>query len=196
MPSPTKSSATRRASPLPTFAHASDRLANVTFTARLRPLRKVQLAMRSCFAAAALALLTAAITAAQAKAEQPADYCRRDDDAPRDLPPEMANEVARLFELSGPEQAAGAAVCRCAGGKALLCYVGANLPCVKIDTSRKNEAVARCCRENPGDTVPAAVSGHDTLFEWRCVGKNAQAGKPVWRRDARGFAAELWKSLP
>ena len=154
--------------------------------------------MRYRFAAAALALLAIVIVAGQAKAEQPADYCRRvgNDDAPRDLPPEMADKVAALFELASPEAAAGAAVYRCAGGKALACYVGANLPCAKIETSRKNAAVSRYCRENPGDTVPAAVSGHDTLFEWSCVGKNAKAGKPVWRLDARGFAAELRKPLP
>jgi hypothetical protein len=153
--------------------------------------------MRYRFAAAALALLAAAIAPGQAKAEQPADYCRRvgNDDTPRNLPPEMADKVAALFELAGQQQA-DAAVYRCAGGKVLACYVGANLPCARIETSRKNEAVSRYCRENPGDTVPAAVSGHDTLFAWSCVGKNAEAGKPVWRLDARGFAAELWKPLP
>jgi hypothetical protein len=67
--------------------------------------------MRYRFAAAALALLAAAIAAGQAKAEQPAEYCRRvgNDDTPRDLPPDLANEVAALFELAGPEEAAGAA---------------------------------------------------------------------------------------
>ncbi|CCE11921.1 exported hypothetical protein [Bradyrhizobium sp. STM 3843] len=154
--------------------------------------------MRHRFGATALALLAIASAAAQAKAEQPADYCRRvgNDDAPRDLPPDMAPAVAKLFELSGPEEAADAAVYRCAGGKPLACYVGANLPCAKIATSRTNEAVSRYCRENPGGTVPAAVSGHDTLFEWRCVGKDALAGKPLWHLDARGFAIELWKPLP
>ena len=150
------------------------------------------------FAAVALALLAAGIAAGQAKAEQPADYCRRvgNDDASRELPPEMANAVSALFELADPKEAAGAVVYRCAGGNALVCYVGANLPCAKIETQRKNEAVSRYCRENPDDTVPAAVSGHETLFEWRCVGKNAQTGKPLWRLDSRGFTAELWKPLP
>src|SRR6185312_1192237 len=114
--------------------------------------------MRYRFAAAALALLAIVIVAGQAKAEQPADYCRRvgNDDAPRDLPPEMPDKVAALFELASPEAAAGAAVYRCAGGKALACYVGANLPCAKIETSRKNAAgriqATRFPQPSPGTT--------------------------------------------
>jgi len=108
----------------------------------------------------------------------------------------MANQVAALFDPAGPQEAAGAAVYRCASGKALACYVGANLPCAKIKTQRRNEAVSLYCREHPDDTVSAAVSGHETLFEWRCVGRNAEAVKPLWRLDSRGFAAELWKPLP
>jgi hypothetical protein len=56
------------------------------------------------------------------------------------------------------------------------CMVGANLVCDKADQRRA--AGATWCRENPGATViPMAATGHATIYEWSCNGRNAVPGK-------------------
>lgn len=87
---------------------------------------------------------------------------------------------------------------RCADGRVLACFYGANLPCgEKADTSRKaGPGLVSFCREEPdADSAPAYVTGRRTVFEWRC-----RAGKPeIVRRlekvDKQGFAARYWYAV-
>ena len=84
---------------------------------------------------------------------------------------------------------------RCADGRVLACFYGANLPCgEKADPRRApTEPVVAFCRAEPeSEIVPAYVTGRRTVFEWRC-----RAGKPaIVRRvatvDRQGYAAKYW----
>lgn len=82
---------------------------------------------------------------------------------------------------------------RCMDGNLMGCTVGANLPCGPANTSREpTSGMVEYCRENPGLAIPAAVTGHATIYTWRC-----QAGSPVIVRqwadvDSRGFISSVW----
>jgi hypothetical protein len=40
-----------------------------------------------------------------------------------------------------------------------------------------------------------AATGHDTIYDWRCVGRRAVATKTVVAVDAQGYDAGNWKEL-
>lgn len=86
---------------------------------------------------------------------------------------------------------------RCMNGKVRVCFVGANLPCAKMNVSRDNPGADEYCKANPNDdVVPAVATGHDAVYSYKCQnGKAEVAGNP-WKLDKRGFAKELWTTLP
>ncbi len=84
---------------------------------------------------------------------------------------------------------------RCAGGKVLACYVGANLPCgEKADTNKTpNTGIADYCKANPNaEVVPAVAAGRATVYEWRCKAGAPEIVKQIAKPDAQGFIAEIW----
>jgi hypothetical protein len=112
-----------------------------------------------------------------------------------------ANVVKGLIKASGAsadvpvEIFASGSFWRCANGQVLACYVGANLPCTdKANPSTDpTEAETSYCTANPAsDFIPAAVTGHDTVYEWSCKDGKATPGKQVFKVDAQGFIAEIW----
>jgi hypothetical protein len=78
-----------------------------------------------------------------------------------------------------------------------FCNHGANIPCVKGNTSRSIPEVTAFCRQHPGaDGVPAAATGHDTIYDWRCQGEQPVAEKnDVISLDRRGFKSNEWLKL-
>ncbi|HEY6335957.1 MAG TPA: hypothetical protein VI113_08730 [Alphaproteobacteria bacterium] len=40
-----------------------------------------------------------------------------------------------------------------------------------------------------------AVTGHDSIYRWRCVDGAATAGEKIGAVDERGFFADYWKAL-
>jgi hypothetical protein len=53
------------------------------------------------------------------------------------------------------------------------------------------------CREHPGsDSIPMAATGHDTIYDWRCEGHRAVAGKANRAVDAQGYVADNWREAP
>lgn len=88
---------------------------------------------------------------------------------------------------------------RCMDGKVYACAVGANLPCQsKADVDRRpTEAEKRYCQANhDAYVVPAYVSGHATLYEWRCSGSQAVATKALYAVDQQGYRADIWYEIP
>jgi hypothetical protein len=78
-------------------------------------------------------------------------------------------------------------------GKVWLCNYGANLVCGKANVNRRSQGASEFCKENPGsDVVPMAATGHDTIYEWKCVGKKAHIVRQI---DPRGFLTGNWKQL-
>ena len=87
---------------------------------------------------------------------------------------------------------------RCADGRVLACFYGANLPCgEKADSSRRPcQGLVAYCRENPGaDVVPAYVTGRRTVYEWRCRAGTPAIVRQFERIDEQGFAARYWHAV-
>jgi hypothetical protein len=112
----------------------------------------------------------------------------------------LIRAYGRLFPdagMSPPEaQLKVGANIRCMSGRLVACFVGANLPCEKMNAARENPGAAEYCRGNPAaDVVPAFATGHDTIYSYRCA-----AGRPIiagqtFVLDSRGFAARLWAPI-
>jgi hypothetical protein len=110
----------------------------------------------------------------------------------RPAPADMLPMLARAFNLP-VEALRSSTYIRCAGGHLLACTVGANLSCGKADTRRHSAAANDFCRQNPGAAViPLVVTGHDTIYTWRCAGQSAVAGGPVTAVDRQGFVKQNW----
>jgi hypothetical protein len=135
--------------------------------------------------------------AAPAPGQSPRAYCARvgNDDTLRRPPRSLGSAIHRLFDIRGSD-ALATTYYRCAGGSVLVCNVGANLPCGKANTAKTLPAATQWCDTHPNsDFIPMVVTGHDTLYSWRCIGHAAHAGAAVGKLDARGFFQEYWKKL-
>ena len=138
--------------------------------------------------------------AATPTADPPARMCARlgTDDTLRPVPASLAPAVNATFHMKmPPAMVARGTVYRCVDGKVKVCTTGANLPCGKADQSKTpGPGIVAWCRERPDVTfVPAAATGHDTIWEWRCRNGVPQVDKQVLHVDPRGFVAETWKEL-
>ena len=147
-----------------------------------------------CVLAGALAL----DRPARAEAQSPVAYCARvgTDDTLQPLPHALLPAAEKAFGLHLPEDMGERGVSwRCADGKVLACFTGANLPCGKADTSTKSEAADEWCQAHPGAGIPLVVVGHDTVWRWRCDGHAAVRDGAAWQVDPRGFVSGLWLPL-
>lgn len=156
--------------------------------------------MRRSGLAAAIALGLAAGATLPAAAASPAALCRKlgTDDHLRPIPSTLVPVARRLFDLhSAPaEWVRRATVFRCFTHHVLICNLGANIPCGKADTRRDLPSADRWCAGHPGsDFIPYVVTGHDSIYRWRCVGARAAASGPAREVDARGFIARFWKRV-
>lgn len=143
---------------------------------------------------------------------EPADdlhqVCRqvRDDDTLREYSPALRDETVQAFKKLFPDaksvpaddELETQAIFRCMNGKVLVCAVGANLPCVKMNAARDNPGANEFCRQNPADedSVPAYAVGHDSVYSYKCRNGRAEVVEPTWDLDERGFARKLWAELP
>jgi hypothetical protein len=121
------------------------------------------------------------------------------EDHVRPIPAAFVPQGRRLFGFPTDTQSAfikDSTSFRCVNGKAWLCNYGANLVCGKANSSRTLAGASEFCWQNPGsDVVPMAATGHDTIYEWKCVGKEARISRQIETVDPRGFIAENWKEL-
>jgi hypothetical protein len=146
------------------------------------------------FLSAVLAMVPAF---AASGAELSAEYCRRsrNDAEARPVPESLAPLVAKAFGLD-EQVIRNASYYRCADGRLLACAIGANLPCGKGNVSRRILGADEFCRQNPGSNfIPMSITGHDTIYAWRCAGKAAAPGRPVERLDRQGFIMRYWRRL-
>ncbi len=136
-----------------------------------------------------------------AHAESARQRCARvgNEDSLRPLPGDLVPQAVRLFGLQHMPvaQVLRGTVIRCMDGAVWACNYGANLPCGKANT-RDTLPVegAEWCRKNPdGDFVPVYISGHNSVYRWRCQAGAPVAGSPVAQMDARGFLTRYWKRV-
>ncbi|QBR71350.1 hypothetical protein CU048_08715 [Beijerinckiaceae bacterium] len=134
-------------------------------------------------------------------AQDVASLCAKgaDNDRVSPIPAALVPAARRLFGFSSDTPGAyiqkGTSF-RCMQGQVWLCNTGANLVCGKANASRKSAGASAFCKDNPGsDVVPMAATGHDTIYEWKCVGTKAVISRQVEKLDPRGFIAENWKQL-
>jgi hypothetical protein len=89
-------------------------------------------------------------------------------------------------------------VWRCMDGGVWACFIGANLPCTaKADTSRTpTPGMVDFCQENPNsDFIPAAATGRETVYEWRCTDGDPEIVKELVEPDAQGFMSNIWYEI-
>lgn len=133
--------------------------------------------------------------------------CRKagDDDTLREYTPALRDDTIRAFKTLFPDakeapaddELKSQAIFRCMSGRILVCFVGANLPCSKMNAARDNPGADAFCRENPNeDIVPAFATGHDAAYSYRCRNGQAEVTGSSWELDKRGFATKLWAKLP
>ncbi len=87
---------------------------------------------------------------------------------------------------------------RCMDKQVYACFVGANLPCEsKANTSKEPTAeMNNFCKANPtADFIPAAVTGHDTVYKWQCKDGKAVAGEQFFQVDSRGYIQDIWYKI-
>ncbi len=84
---------------------------------------------------------------------------------------------------------------RCMDGQVYACNVGANLPCDAMANTDKTptQAMNDFCAANPNlDYIPMAVTGHETVYNWRCSGAAAEVVDQFAQVDPRGYVADIW----
>lgn len=127
------------------------------------------------------------------------------DDSIRDYDPSLRAGTASAFRKLFPDAKNGPvedswqtqAQYRCMNGKVMVCFVGANLPCTKMNAQRGNPGADMFCRDNPdAGSVPAYSTGHDSIHTYRCRNGKAEATGTTRQLDQRGFAKDLWIELP
>ena len=134
-------------------------------------------------------------------AQDPNVYCARAgyDDQVKPIPTPLVTGARRLFALAADESAASvqkSTVFRCMNGKVWLCNYGANFACGKANTSRVSTGAASFCEQTPNsESVPMAATGHDTIYEWKCVRGQPRIVEQIQKVDPRGFIAGNWKQL-
>ncbi len=112
-------------------------------------------------------------------------------DEVKPIPQSLAAFANMLFG----EEAASTTVYRCMDDTVYVCVTGNGFSCDKPNTRRYNPNVARYCRENPSwSNVPMVVSGHDTIYGWKCAGGKAVINY-VEKIDARGYRADMWVAV-
>jgi hypothetical protein len=88
---------------------------------------------------------------------------------------------------------------RCMDGKVYACTVGANLPCdskANTDMTPTQPEIDFCTANPTSDVIPAAVTGHDTIYAWICKAGKPVADKQVFRVDKQGYIVEIWYEIP
>ncbi|KRE11560.1 hypothetical protein ASE66_23760 [Bosea sp. Root483D1] len=127
------------------------------------------------------------------------------DDGIRDYDPALRARTASAFRKlfrnakNGPdgESWQTQAQYRCMNGKVMVCFVGANLPCTKMNAKRENTGAGMFCRDNSeAGSVPAYAIGHDSIHAYRCRDGKAEVTGITRQLDPRGFAKDLWIELP
>jgi hypothetical protein len=90
------------------------------------------------------------------------------------------------------------AVWRCMNNSLWVCHFGANLPCLeKADMSQAptSEMEDFCTTSPTADSIPAAVTGRATVYEWKCNAGKPEVVQQVFQVDPQGYLADFWYEL-
>lgn len=87
---------------------------------------------------------------------------------------------------------------RCMDHQVYACNFGANLPCdSKAKTDKTpTQAMRDFCKANQNaEVIPASVTGHDTIFTWRCVKDTPELLNQADTVDAAGYLSRIWYAI-
>lgn len=117
--------------------------------------------------------------------------------------PQISDEIVNGFIAAAGLQASTEpmdmfkkmTIWRCMDGQVYACNFGANLPCdSKANTNQvPTPEMAEYCKANPdSDFIPMYVTGHDTIYSWRCVKGVPEMLEQIAQVDAAGYLANIW----
>lgn len=84
---------------------------------------------------------------------------------------------------------------RCMDKQVYACNFGANLPCSsKANTDKTpTQAMNDFCSQNPdSDVIPMSVTGHSTIYSWRCEKGSPELLDQIDKVDSAGFLERIW----
>jgi hypothetical protein len=90
------------------------------------------------------------------------------------------------------------AVWRCMNAHVWVCHFGANLPCLEKANISKvpTTEIEDYCKTNPNiDSIPAAVTGRATVYEWKCNSGQPEVVRQVFQVDSQGYLANFWYEM-
>ena len=103
-----------------------------------------------------------------------------------------------IVSAEAPQEFKQNAVWRCMGYSVWVCHFGANLPCLeKADLSQTpTTEMEEFCTANPSsDSIPAAVTGRATVYEWKCNEGKPETVQQIFQADPQGYLADFWYEL-
>jgi len=104
-----------------------------------------------------------------------------------------------IVSAEAPQEFKQNAVWRCMDNSVWACHFGANLPCQeKADLSQTpTSEMEEFCTANPSaDSIPAAVTGRATAYEWKCNEGKPEIVQQIFQADPQGYLADFWYELP
>jgi hypothetical protein len=90
------------------------------------------------------------------------------------------------------------AVWRCMNNSVWVCHFGANLPCLEkaITSQVPTPEMEDFCKTNPtAESIPAAVTGRATVYEWKCNNGKPEVVGQLFTVDPQGYLANFWYKL-
>lgn len=87
---------------------------------------------------------------------------------------------------------------RCMDQQVYACFVGANLPCdskANVDQTPTQAEIDYCTQNPNSDFIPAVVTGHETIYNWKCSITTPEAGQPAIAVDQQGYQSNIWYPL-
>ena len=84
---------------------------------------------------------------------------------------------------------------RCMDSKVYACNYGANLPCSsKANTDKTpTQAMKDYCQANlDSDSIPMNVTGHDTIYSWKCAKAIPEVLAQIETVDSAGYLQQIW----
>jgi hypothetical protein len=117
------------------------------------------------------------------------------------VPEAIVKELRKKVDIAdnAPDYwVAAGTVWRCMDGRVWACFVGANLPCSERadSSSAPKPRMEAFCKTNPeADSIPAAVTGRATIYDWRCADGSPSIVTQRFTPDAGGFLSDFWHEL-
>jgi TolB protein len=84
---------------------------------------------------------------------------------------------------------------RCMDNQVYACNFGANLPCsskANVDKTPSPAMDDYCKANQDSDFIPMSVTGHSTIYSWRCVKDTPELLDQIEKVDAAGYLAQIW----